>query len=88
MFNNVLGCLGGRVTIGIGDCRSPQGLQQRISHYGRNTHFRQKCASVPNFNFKYVYIKFEKLRDNGRIFEEITHKLASRENYASEEINS
>ena len=31
-------------------------------------------------------MKFEKLRDSRRIFEEITQKLASRENYASEEI--
>ena len=31
-------------------------------------------------------MKFEKLRDNRHIFEEITQKLASRENYASEEI--
>ena len=27
---------------------------------------------VPNFNFKYVYMKFEKFRDNQRIFEEIS----------------
>ena len=31
-------------------------------------------------------MKFEKLRDSQRIFEEITQKLASRENYTSEEI--
>ena len=31
-------------------------------------------------------MKFEKLRDNQCILEEITQKLASRENYASEEI--
>ena len=30
-------------------------------------------------------MKFEKSRDNRHIFEEITQKLASRENYASEE---
>ena len=41
---------------------------------------------VPNFNFKYEYMKFEKLRDGQLIFEEITKKLAGRENYASEEI--
>ena len=57
-----------------------------ITHYGRNTHFRRICSSVPNFNFKYVYMKFEKLRDNRHIFEEIMQKLARRENYASEEI--
>ena len=33
-----------------------------------------------------VYMKFEKLRDNQCIFEEITQKQPSRENYASEEI--
>ena len=31
-------------------------------------------------------MQFEKLHDNQRIFEEITQKVASRENYASEEI--
>ena len=31
-------------------------------------------------------MKFEKLCDSWLIFEEITQKLASRENYASEEI--
>ena len=25
------------------------------SHCGRNTHLRQICFSVPNFNFKYIY---------------------------------
>ena len=24
-------------------------------HYGRNTHFRQICFAVPNFNFIYIY---------------------------------
>ena len=57
-----------------------------VDHYGRNTHFRRICSSVPNFNFKYEYMKFEKLRDSRRIFEEITQKLAGTENYASEEI--
>ena len=31
-------------------------------------------------------MKFEKLRDNRRIFDKIMQKLASRENYATEEI--
>ena len=44
------------------------------------------CSAVPNFNFKYEYMKFEKLWNSWRIFEEIAQKLASRENYASEEI--
>ena len=35
---------------------------------------------VPDFNFKYEYMKFEKLHDGRRIFEEITKKLACREN--------
>ena len=55
------------------------------SHYGRNTYFRRLCSSVPNFNFKYEHMKFEKLHDSRHIFEEITQKLASRENYASED---
>ena len=33
------------------------------SHYGGNTHFRRICSSVPNFNFKYEYMKFAKSRD-------------------------
>ena len=44
---------------GYSDCWKLQ-----MDHCGRNTHFRQICFSVPNFNFKYVYIKFEELRDN------------------------
>ena len=24
-------------------------------HYGGNTHFRQICFAVPNFNFIYIY---------------------------------
>ena len=30
---------------------------------------------VPNFNFKYEYMKFEKLRDSRCIFEETMQKL-------------
>ena len=47
-------------------------------------HFRQICFSVPNINFKYVYIKFLYLRQNLVIFKEKMH-LPTRENYASEE---
>ena len=39
-----------------------------VAHCGRNTHFRRICLTVPNFNFKYIYIKFEELRDNWRNF--------------------
>ena len=27
-----------------------------LAHCGRNTHFRQICFAVPNFNFIYIYI--------------------------------
>ena len=36
------------------------------NHCGRDTHFRRICFSVPNFNFKYEYINFKKLRVSGR----------------------
>ena len=67
-------------------CLGSNVCMMRITHYGRNTHFRRICSSDHNFNFNYVYMKFEELRDNQRIFEEIMQKLASRENYTSEEI--
>ena len=38
------------------------------AHCGRNNHFRQIDFGVPNFNFKYIYIKCKELRDNCRIF--------------------
>ena len=62
---------------------------RRSFHFPTVTIMEETLTSgeyVPNFNFKYVYMKFEKLRDNWHVFEEITQKLASRENYASEEI--
>ena len=31
---------------------------QVSDHCGRNTYFRRICFSVPNFNSKYVYMKF------------------------------
>ena len=35
---------------------------------GRNTHFRQICFAVPNFNVIYIYIKFKNICDEPRIF--------------------
>ena len=62
-------------------------IEDTAGHCGRNTHFRQIYFGVPDFNFKYIiYIKFKELRDIRIFFEEITQKLASRENYASVEI--
>ena len=37
-------------------------------HCIRNTHFRPICFSVPNFNFKYIFKKFEELHDNRHNF--------------------
>ena len=59
--------------------------RRRIGHCGRNSHFKQIYFDVPNFNFKYVYMKFEYLLPNPRNFQRKMHKLLTRENYASEE---
>ena len=56
------------------------------AHCGRNTHSMQICFPVPNFNFKYYIWNLKNYVTTGIIFEEIMQKLASRENYASEEI--
>ena len=39
-----------------------------MSYCGRNTHFRRICFSLSNFNFKYIDMKFEELRDNRHNF--------------------
>ena len=46
----------------MGDCTETLKREMRVGkmevsngHYGRNTHFRQICSAVPNFNFIYIY---------------------------------
>ena len=39
---------------GICDKSAEKG-DDTAGHYGRNTHFRQICFAVPNFNFIHIY---------------------------------